>query len=402
LAKILVPENSGAQVTAGIKALAKNNDWVGQAAKATFFKSAYIRQFSIITPSYVNEKAFIDDIINLCAQGTYDIILPFVNTSYYAISKYAEKLSEYARFMVPSFDQFTLANDKFNATQFCQKIGIQTPKIFSSYQDNDINAISKILKYPVVIKAKSGVGIAKGLRFANNSDELKKFYDQINSFQAENGSENYDSPLIQEYIPGFVHDACSLAHNGKIINVLTQKRHVMYPIYGGVGAVNITTHDPELDKLARKLLEALEWNGPAQIEFKFDPRDKQYKFIEMNPKLWGTLDLSIKVGMNFPKMIRNILLEEDVEKNIKYPSGVRYKFMFPTATLAYLQLIKEFGINGVCDPVTYSKTLNDFDLQDPFVLTKRLGLTLWAIISTGGKSQNSNIEKNLINSLELN
>jgi len=396
-----VPENFGMHVIAGIKALTNNNDWVDQASKNTFFKSVYTQRVHSITPSIVDEKAFIDDILSLCSQDSYDIILPFTNSSYYAISKHAKTLSKFARFMVPSLEQYTLANDKFNATKFCEKIGVQTPKVFSEYQDNDIVAISKAVQYPVVIKAKSGQGVFKGLRFANNPDELKLFYDQINSIKAANGSENYSSPLIQEFVPGFIHDACTLTHKGNIINVLTQKRHVMYPIYGGVGAVNVTTHNPEIDELARKLLEALEWNGPAQIEFKLDPRDNKYKFIEINPKLWGTLDLSIKVGMNFPKMIRNILLEEEVEKNIKYPSGVRYKFIFP-ATLAYLQLLNEFGIKGACDPVAYSKTLNDFDINDPLILANRLMHTIWGIISTAGKSPNSNINKNLINSLKLN
>ena len=50
----------------------------------------------------------------------------------------------------------------------------------------------------------------------------------------------------------------------------------------------VTTHEPELASTARNLLESLGWHGPAQVEFKFDPRDKRYKLIELNPKLWGT------------------------------------------------------------------------------------------------------------------
>ena len=88
-----------------------------------------------------------------------------------------------------------------------------------------------------------------------------------------------------------MHDACLLLENGKTLATLTQIRHLMYPITGGVGAINYTTHNAELGAIAIQLMESLDWTGPAQVEFKYDERDKKYKLIEINPKLWGTLDL---------------------------------------------------------------------------------------------------------------
>ena len=85
----------------------------------------------------------------------------------------------------------------------------------------------------------------------------------------------------------------------------------MYPIYGGIGAVNITTHNPELDKLARKLLEALEWNGPAQNEFKFDPCESWVARDDRHPNSKAHKIIingrKIKLGPKEFKLLKNFL-----------------------------------------------------------------------------------------------
>jgi predicted ATP-grasp superfamily ATP-dependent carboligase len=250
-----------------------------------------------------------------------------------------------------------------------------------------------------VIKAKSGTGIFKGLRYANNRQELIRFYNEINSFTAETGSSNYKSPLIQEFIPGFIHDACTLTNRGHTVAIMTQRRHLMYPIYGGVGAINVTTHDKKLSDITRRLLEEMKWHGPAQVEFKFDYRDKKYKLIELNPKLWGTLDLSLKAGVNFPAMIRDILLERPVSLSTQYPEGIRYKFLFPQATIAYAQMIKHFGMRAIFDPVKYEKTYLDIDVNDLIYDLSTVAGTLISLLRGKIKSPNANISQDLINRL---
>lgn len=171
----------------------------------------------------------------------------------------------------------------------------------------------------------------------------------------------------------------------------------MYPIYGGVGAVNVTTHDKKLAELARRLLEEIKWHGPAQVEFKFDERDKTYKLIELNPKLWGTLDLSIRVGFNFPAMIRDILLGERFIPPDHYPEGVRYKFIFPQAANAYCQMIKKFGLKSIFDPIKYPKTYYDLDNKDLiYDLSSAIG-TLRGILSGSIISPNANLHPTMIN-----
>jgi predicted ATP-grasp superfamily ATP-dependent carboligase len=399
MTKILVPDYLGKQVRAGIRSLRKQGDTIDLAwNNQRFRKSIYIQSYFTITSSEVNDAKYIEDVISLYRRNSYEMILPFGNTSYYAVARHAERLkSNNVKFMAPDYDTFTMAHDKFKTIQFCKAIGIKTPELFTQYEENDIKGIANHVQYPVVIKAKSGSGIFSGLRYANNRRELLQYYDEVRSFHSRTGASNFDSPMIQEFIPGFIHDACTLTNHGRVVAILTQRRHLMYPIYGGVGAVNVTTHDKKLSDIARQLLEEIKWHGPAQVEFKFDERDKEYKLIELNPKLWGTLDLSLKVDFNFPAMIRDILLEKNFVPPDHYPEGIRYKFLFPQAITAYCQMIKDFGLKSVFDARKYQKTYYDIEAKDWFFDLGTAISTFKGLCFGKITPPNANLSRQLIN-----
>ncbi|KTD21391.1 ATP-grasp domain-containing protein [Legionella londiniensis] len=368
MVKVLIPEYLGQQVLSGIRSLYRNGDKCILAGRShgfldKVFKSRAIWRFADITPSSVDSHQYIQDIIGLNRREEFAFILPFGLSSYYAVAKHAKELEPYTRFMVSPFSSFAIANDKLKTAQHCASLGIITPNTYSEYEEQDLASIANQIQYPVVIKARSGSGVRNRVFYANNRQELYRYYQILFDNQDKTPGFEWKNPLIQEYIPGEIHDACTLSAKGEVITVLTQCRKMMYPVSGGVGALNITTHNPSLAKLSKRLLESLNWHGPAQIEFKFDPRDKQYKLIEINPKLWGTLDLSIKAGVNFPVLIRNYLLEEKLKKDIPYPADVVYKFYFPQYTLAFLQLLLKSQFKSYSEK---HKTLyRDFDPSDP-------------------------------------
>jgi len=407
MTKVLIPNGYGQNVLSAARALAREKDIIDigfeVSAIQKIFKSRYIHRFlQMVSPSS-DDTQYVKDVLRLCSENGYDMILPLGNDAYFAVVKHSNALEKVVRFLAPKQQPFYIAHDKLKTIKLSNDLGIPCPKLYSGFSDADVQAIANDVRYPAVIKARSGTGVQRGLRYANNREELLRKYEEISENKASNKASNYESPLIQEFIPGYIHDACTLSYNGEVVNVMTQVRWLMYPIQGGVGAVNITTHDHEVKRLAYRLLEALEWNGPAQIEFKCDPRDGQYKIIEINPKLWGTLDLSIKVGMNFPGMIRDLLLEKPVQYNQNYPAGVRYIFQFHQASFAYVQILKTFGLSGLLHfkRGKYLKTFRDIDWFDPLPDGHRGFVSMANILRGKVFDENSNIPTGLI-PIELN
>ena len=47
-------------------------------------------------------------------------------------------------------------------------------------------------------------------------------------------------------------------------------------------------------------MRALNWKGIAMVEWKVDPRDGRPKLMEVNPRFWGSLELAVRSGVDFP------------------------------------------------------------------------------------------------------
>jgi predicted ATP-grasp superfamily ATP-dependent carboligase len=394
--RILVPDYFGQQVLSGVRALSRAGSKVQLAYKVgalsrTLFRSRHIERFIDIASSSDNVDAYINDLANLTSNNHYDCLIPFGLSSYHALVLHQEKLQNKTAFMLPPREAFEIANDKGRTATLCKEIGVSVPETFTDVDEADVRHIANNVRYPVVIKARSGTGVQNGLRYANNRDELLEKYAEITS-QRSHDSFVFDKPIIQEFIPGFIHDACTLTREGRVVCVLTQVRQLMYPIYGGVGAVNITTQDERLKALASKVLEALNWNGPAQVEFKYDARDNTYKLIEVNPKLWGTLDLSIKAGCNFPVMIRDLCCDNKLPQNTDYKAGVRYIFGYAQAFWARRQLRATAFTEADLQFWPITETFYDLDADDIMPdLHRRISVLFSYLRGHRGTSVTSNI-----------
>ena len=86
--------------------------------------------------------------------------------------------------------------------------------------------------------------------------------------------------------------------------------------------------------MTERILDALEWHGPAQLEWIRDERDGQYRLLEINPRFWGTLELSTKAGLDFADLTVRMLDGETLDGEFPYAVGVRERWAFPEELLS--------------------------------------------------------------------
>ena len=400
MTKILIPEYLGQQVVAGARSLARAGNHV---VLGTWTRGPRIREYRTNSISDVlpldsphgDRAAFGEKVDAIQRRIGADVVMPFGLQSYWALSRYVTDVAPLPAMVAPA-TLFEQLNNKRTATELVNGLGIESPRNYHVTSESDLAAITDDARFPVVVKIAEGSGVAAGLRYANNGEELRSAWTELRN-STEREHPGAEPPVVQEFVPGFIHDACTLTDHGRPIQIVTQIRRLMYPIYGGVGAINVTTHDRKLSGLGRTILEATQWHGPAQIEFKLDSRDGRYKFIEFNTKLWGTLDLSIKAGVDFPGMIRDYVLGRTLQLGGTYLDGMRYSFWFPLAVLAYRQLWKEYGFKALRPFVRSKKRANAIELRD-------LKPTLFDIMNTYKRLRkgqlvdvNDNLPKELIN-----
>jgi len=181
-------------------------------------------------------------------------------------------------FLLPPKELFDLTSDKGMFQAYCENKEFPVPR---SYTKKDI--FSPELKFrPLVAKPFSGQG-SVGLKYINNESELQ-ILDDI----------DFDNYLIQDKIISNqqVSGAFFLCDQGKLISQYTHQRLRTFPVEGGVTVYSKRTNNDVIVQIGASLLKDLNWTGLAMIEFLYDESSKQWKIIELNPRIWGSILLS--------------------------------------------------------------------------------------------------------------
>ena len=122
------------------------------------------------------------------------------------------------------------------------------------------------------------------------------------------------------------------------------------------------------------MLRSLKWHGVAMVEFKKDERDNEFKLMEINPKFWGSLALSIRCGVDFPYLAAQMAYTGDIKKAGAYKTGVRYRWLFPDDTLHLLSNPKILP-SYLCDCLNPGIG-SDIQITDPLPTTIQFGNTI--------------------------
>jgi predicted ATP-grasp superfamily ATP-dependent carboligase len=177
-------------------------------------------------------------------------------------------------------------------------------------------------RWPVVLKPQSSRAVrgggqldAFGIEYAADRAALEK---RMSAFEGRS------AVLLQEYVPGDGHGVGLLMDRGKPLLAFQHRRLREVPFTGGPSSLRESVAlDPALFDYSVRLLEALEWTGPAMVEFKAGPDGAS--LMEINGRLWGSLPLAVKSGVDFPGRIVKLFLEPPAEPSAALPRDLEYR-----------------------------------------------------------------------------
>ena len=188
--------------------------------------------------------------------------------------------------ILPKPEVIDRANNKWHVHNACLLAGVPTPK--TEYFE------------ACVVKPTTGRG-----------GEGRTFHDRV---------------IAQARAYGDSYGVGMLWHKGDIRALCSWKRVDATP--QGWGITNETVIIPAQEQAAVKLMGSLGWDrGPCMVEFVGE------HVIEVNPRFWGSLDLSIHAGVNFPKLVLDIMETGDCKDVLSWAPGVRSTYL--AAALLY-------------------------------------------------------------------
>lgn len=124
--------------------------------------------------------------------------------------------------------------------------------------------------------------------------------------------------LVQEYFRGHGVGVEVLFEQGQPRWLFAHRRIHELPVTGGASSYRRSIPvPPVLQHATLDLLGALDWHGVAMVEFKLADNG-DYRLMEINPRLWGSLPLAIAAGVNFPLGLLRLATGEPVGNQPRY------------------------------------------------------------------------------------
>ncbi len=263
------------------------------------FSSKYCSECFI----YSKEK-FLEDLKCAIRKHRANALIPIGYESTILTSMNKEELQAELEYEIPVVPWETMSKvvNKEKLLDISDRIGVSPPRtrIFS-----DVNGLEEIEKYPVVVKSTSEKTGLKKVEYANSKNELR----EILSRRVKVGKQ-----IVQEYVRGFGAAFFALYWRGRMKVYFMHRRVREYPYYGGVSSCAESYWHEDLLRRGKRLLDHLNWHGIAMVEFRFDLDDEEFKLMELNPKFWGSLDLAIESGVEFPYLLTKCMGGEEIRQ----------------------------------------------------------------------------------------
>ena len=240
-----------------------------------------------------DKEAYISELKTLLRELRPSLFLPMTDHTMELISN---DESIYSRSPLPNLQSLQTVQKKEKLLELCQDLSISIPK--SQYVQSAAD-ISNWSTFPAVLKTARAADVK---RISKQKVEYfltrKDLENHINTHQA-------NSPwLLQEQIVGPGVGVFVLAEEGKVHATFCHRRILEKPPSGGVSVLSesIALKDAPVRE-AVKLVQSLGWTGVAMIEFKYCAEKRIPFLMEINPRFWGSLQLSISCGVDFPWLL---------------------------------------------------------------------------------------------------
>ena len=283
-------------------------------------------------------KAFERFLLALARRGDVDVIVPVTDVAMHAVAANQDALKHYCDVACPPFAAFGAASDKWALLQRARACGVPVPQTLYVRRAAELRDVAGVLTYPVVAKSTrsrlSGAAgwIRTGVHYAASRDELERLFADVEYLR--------DHPsLIQQRIVGPGVAIFGLFDRGELLTAFAHRRLREKPPSGGASVLSESVAvDPRLRDYAVRLLGPLGWHGVAMLEFKQDAETGTPYLMEINGRFWGSLELAIAAGVDFPHLSVELAAGRRPEAPAEYRVGVKNRWLLGDLDCLLLRL----------------------------------------------------------------
>jgi len=260
---------------------------------------------SVQVPGLRDEQKTVDTLIDIGRKLSLKgwVIYPTRDETVAAISRHKKELSNWFRVPTPDWNVTRWAWDKRNTYRKAEELGIPIPRTWFPESIEDLDRVDA--EFPLIIKPSIKEHFlyrtkVKAWRVDNRQQLVSRFEEASEFVPA-------GELMVQDLIPGGSEQQFGYAaffKNGRAIGTMVTHNKRCHPPQFGRSSTFVKTIDlPILEEMAWRFLDAIDYYGLAEVEFRLDPRDGKYKLLDVNARTWGYHSLGQAAGVDFSYML---------------------------------------------------------------------------------------------------
>lgn len=253
-------------------------------------------------------QAWAEAVSSVAAEVGATVVWPVTELAHEA--SYAAGLDRALPLLAPDRDAYRAAVDKAGLVERARALGLEAPTTVVVAGVADLHALPDGIGYPAVVKPRRSV-FAWGPDGAFRQGVARVLRDPTDLDRARRDPGLAGEVLVQPFVPGHGEAVFLLCRDGETRVHFAHRRLREKPPSGGQSVLreSIPT-DPALLAASERLLAELRFTGVAMVEFRRTP-DGRASLMEINPRLWGSLQLAIDAGVDFPRLMLALFRGED-------------------------------------------------------------------------------------------
>lgn len=267
------------------------------------------------------------------------VIFPTRDGDVVFLDNYRRELEPHYRLAIPSHECLSRVMNKHTLVTYAQRAGVPVPRTTLVRRASDLSRVETETGFPCVMKpvlavnwrmgaAWNKVGCRKAIRI-DNYQALCEEYSRVSAVDPE--------ILVQQWIPGPAEQivVCGgYVCGGEALASFTARKLVQSPDDFGTGCLVESDEIPEIAELSRRLWQELDYEGMAEVEYKYDAAAGVYRLIEINTRHWDWHQLGRASGVNLTWTAYSHLTGREVTRQTQ--KVARAKWIAEDALFTYL------------------------------------------------------------------
>lgn len=327
MTKVLVLDGRQRSALAAVRSLGRRGLrlWVADSEPRTLAGASRYAEKELVCPdAAVAPGAFVDWVAETAARLQLAAIFPLTDLSVMLLSPARDRFSG-TRLLCAPTGPYEEVSDKARLVDLAGASGICVPATVVATGRSDLESLLDRLEYPLVLKpARSklllrGQVVSTAVHVADSRADALAYLDSVPWVGSM-------PCMVQEFIPGRGAGVFALYAQGSPIAWFAHRRIREKPPGGGVSVLSESAEmDQELKHTSQQLLSRVGWDGPAMIEYRVTPDGRAY-LMEINGRLWGSVQLAIDCGVDFPWLMYQSAVDGIVSPPPAYDAGRKLRW----------------------------------------------------------------------------